>query len=314
MAFVYEEVSCGRGTGEQEKALRITGYEGNVRDLVIPGRIHGLPVREIGSFAFSSRKDIVRAVLPQELCTLRSFAFSNCANLRTLTLYNTAEDYYDGVIRSCPSLEEISIRMIDPCSFNVMREMLRDVDVTLHFHLYPPENMPEIRLTFPEYVNEALEDTMARAIHFSIEGAGMAYRECVSRRSIDFAGYDRLLPRLTEYDFPAAADICLDRLMFPVSLNPQAIHQYEQYLQAHDAQVLEKLAAAEDIARLSFVLEHGLIGTKAADRQLRMSSEADQSQICALLMEYLKQQAGPEAGTTSVPVRTGGAGLTLEDW
>ena len=62
LAFVYEEVNC-QSAGAQEKAVRITGYEGDVRDLVVPGQIGGLPVREIGSFAFSSRKDIVRAVL-----------------------------------------------------------------------------------------------------------------------------------------------------------------------------------------------------------------------------------------------------------
>ena len=310
LAFVYEEVNC-QSAGAQEKAVRITGYEGDVRDLVVPGQIGGLPVREIGSFAFSSRKDIVRAVLPQELRTLRAFAFSNCVNLRTLTLYNSAEDYYDGVIRSCPSLEEITIRMTLPDSFVIMREMLRDVDVALHFHLYPQGDAPQIRLTFPEYVNEALEDTMARAIHFSIEGAGLAYRECVSRRSIDFAGYDRLLPRLTEYDFSDAADICLDRLMYPVSLDAKAAEQYKQYLKGHDSQVLEKVAAEEDTARLAFVLDHGLSGMEAVGEALRSASERNLSQVCALLMEYVRQQMAQETGAAA---KTAGTGFSLEDW
>lgn len=56
---------------------------------------------------------------------------------------------------------------------------------------------------------------MARAIHFSIEGAGMAYRECVGKHRLDLAGYDRLLEKLTAYDAAAAVRIAFGRLMYP---------------------------------------------------------------------------------------------------
>ena len=123
----------------------------------------------------------------------------------------------------------------------VIRSMLQDVDVTLTFRLLDPEGRERIRLTFPEYVNEAKEDTMARAIHFSIEGAGMAYRECVGKRTLDLAGYDRLLGRLTDYDFDVAARIAFGRLLYPEGLSEQAEGGYETFLRDNDEKTLRFL-------------------------------------------------------------------------
>jgi hypothetical protein len=114
MPFTYEKI---RYLGED--CIEITGFEGSVRSLTIPDRIEGLAVRSIGKHAFAGRKDLREVVLPPSVKRLYLFAFHNCAALRRMSLYDSVEDYYDGVIRQCTDLEEIEIPRIrgsDPLS------------------------------------------------------------------------------------------------------------------------------------------------------------------------------------------------------
>ncbi|SEA23938.1 Leucine rich repeat-containing protein [Lachnospiraceae bacterium NK3A20] len=315
--------------------IEITGYEGEIRALYLPEEIDGAPVRSIGKFAFDGRRDLGEVHLPGSLRTLGLFAFRNCISLRSMELYNTTEDYYDGVIRACTSLRDITVHCVLPDNYIIVRELLQDTDAALTFHLiredsqddsqktgaFPNagtgeaarpagnrtgsgEDIPQtfrqmdengnneeqppriIELTFPEYVSETNEDTMARAIHISIEGAGMAYRECVSKRSIDFAGYDRLLERLTEYDADTAADICLGRLRYPVALDPSARIRYEEYLRAHAGQVLIKVTREKRTDVVRFLAERALIPEEDIADAVAFASREENTEICGILMDY----------------------------
>ena len=159
MPFTYEKI---RYLGED--CIEITGFEGSVRSLTIPDRIEGLAVRSIGKHAFAGRKDLREVVLPPSVKRLCLFAFHNCAALRRMSLYDSVEDYYDGVIRQCTDLEEIEIRLGGQ-SYALVKDMLSDNDHAMSFHLLLPGE--EIRLSFPEYALIASENTMARTIQFA---------------------------------------------------------------------------------------------------------------------------------------------------
>lgn len=296
MALLWERKEL-RG----EEFAEITGFDGSVRDLVIPEEIEGLAVRSIAAHAFENRAELRSVVLPRGLVILRPFAFYNCANLKTMELFNTANDYYDGVIRQCMSLDHITVHCDKPEDYVIVRSMLQDVDVTLTFHLLLPEG--ELRLTFPEYVNEAKEDTMARAIHFSIEGAGMAYRECVGKKSIDLPGYDRLLQRLTAYDLAVGADIAFGRLRCPLGLSPKAREGYEKFLAENDEKILSILIQDEDEAEseknLRLMTEHKLIGEAALEAALQLAADKGKAGLSARLISYRSEAfaAEPKGGS-----------------
>ncbi len=291
MAFLWE-----RKENRSEEYAQITGFDGSVRDLVIPERIEGLEVRSIAAHAFENRAELRSIVLPGSLVTLRPFAFYNCVNLKTIELYNATNDYYDGVIRRCTSLECITVHCDKPEDYVIVRSMLQDVDGTLTFHLMMPDG--ELRLTFPEYVNEAKEDTMARAIHFSIEGAGMAYRECIGKKSIDLPGYDRLLQRLTAYDLAVGADIAFGRLRYPLGLSQGAQEGYEKFLAENDEKVLSVLIENEDEAdsekNLRLMTEHRLIGEAALETALQLAADKGKTGLCARLISYRSEAFAEE--------------------
>lgn len=300
-----------------ENALQVTGSTGPVQDLMLPeeaaagetaeplsaagtgaGESRLLPVRSIGGHAFAGRKELRTVSLPESLKTIRSFAFYDCPSLHSMELYNTTDDYYDGVIRQCPSLCLITVHCTVPDNFIIVREMLSDVDGTLRFRLLTKEG--ELRLVFPEYVSEAREDTMARAIHFSIEGAGMAYRECVGKKSIDLAGYDRLLDRLTDYDFEVAAEIALGRLSCPAGLSEEAETGYQDFLKENDGKTLAALIrrgdSAEELQALQVMTDRNLIGENALGPAMELASGNGRIRTESLLMDY-RNRRFPAAGS-----------------
>ncbi len=293
------EVKTFRTPAGAQDGIEITGYDGKVTTLEIPDTIEGLPVLGIGSHAFEGHTELLEIHLPKTLLTLRSFAFYRCLSLRRICLYDGCEDYYDGVIRQCPSLHEVEVRG-EGKSYIIMREMLHDIDAALRFHLILPDR--EVRLTFPDFNNEAKEDTMARAIHFTIEGAGLAYRECVSKYAIDYAGYDKLLERLTDYDFRAGLDIALDRLMYPENLEEASKESYEVFLRAHSSQALSELIEDNDSERIAFMTREKIAEEAALEEAIRSASIKNHTEICGILMEYQKEfRKGPET-------------FSLDDW
>lgn len=298
MAFTFEQKE-DRGGAYAE----VTGYTGQAADLTLPETIGGLPVRSIAAFAFAERTDLKTVHLPKSLKSLHLFAFQNCTNLTSISLSNETDDYYDGVIRGCRRLKKVAVSLDQKDNYIIAREILNDTDAGLSFTFWNPDGT-SFDLTFPEYVSEAREDTMARAIHFTIEGAGMAYRECVKKHAIDFREYDTLLPRLTMYDFAAGADIALGRLRTPVELTDEAKERYEQFLKDHNKELLELLITRKDSAAVQYLADHDLILKESLPAALDLAAKEKCIEITGILMAV-------QSGKTS-----GGGGLTLSlsDW
>ena len=296
MPFTYEKIQY---LGKE--CIEITGFDGTAKSLTIPDKIEGLPVRSIGKHAFAGRKDLREAVLPQSIKRLCLFAFHNCTALRRMSLYDSVEDYYDGVIRQCTALEEIEIRLSGE-SYAIVKDMLSDNDHAMSFRLLLSEE--EIRLSFPEYALIASENTMARTIQFAYEGGGYAYRNCVRKKEIRFREYDRLFSFMERDDASFAAVIASDRLMFPHDLDEAAEKHYTEFLREHAAQALERFIRSGQIDRVRLLTERGLADAEASAGALKTASELGETAICAVLMESGREAAGKHQDLA----------LELEDW
>lgn len=285
MAFLYEHKIDRRGN----EYIEITGYEGAVKYLLVPDWIENLPVRSIGKNAFSAREDIVSVQLPHTIDTLGRYAFYNCKNLQKISLYDRVEDYYDGVIKQCQSLSEITLRL-ERGSFSVMRELLADNDRRMRFIIEPIG----LRLTFPAYVYDFVEDVEARVLHHKIEGSGYPYRECVTRKSVDILAYDRLFPQVVSDDYVTAIGIAFDRLMYPVELETVSREQYERYLEKNAGVVLHQLVENGSVDEIEYMCEACLIPKEVLDDGLYEAAERKQSAIAATLMEYQRLHFGKQ--------------------
>ena len=166
-----------------------------------------------------------------------------------------------------------------------------------------------MRLTFPEYVREAREDTMARALHEKIDGSGYEARQVVSRTAIDFRHYDTLFQRFT-YDEPATAvDCAFRRLLYPYQLEPAAEERYRTYIKAKSAEILPMMirgdredlfddkgniryipiSTAETEHRIRFMASEKLIEDTAKEPTNQALAEAPNPVISAILLNHWQE-------------------------
>ncbi len=272
--------------------LEITGYEGSAENLVVPAEIDGLPVEAIGNHSFSGRQDIKSVTLPESVKTLYGFAFHNCRNLKKISLYDSIDDYYDGVCRQCDSLREIDIT-VNRSWFEVIRNFLADNDRTLRFTVKVKPCITSV-LTFPEYVYDFNENTMARTIQFSIAGSGMFYRECVDRRSINYREYDKLFEKAKIDSSEIPQDIAIGRLLYPVELDERYKEGYEAYISGNGLAILKRLIATSKEepsalktlrSLLKYRPEDSLFTGADMDSAISFSVEMGLTEVSAILMD-----------------------------
>lgn len=280
MSFLFEKKS-----GRNGPYCAVAGYEGNVRYLTVPAEYEGLPVEEISDHAFSGREDVGEVRLPDTIRKLGRFCFYDCGHLKRIFLSDSVDDYYDGVIRECRGLQKIEIR-VRRGSYRVLKEMLEDNRETLHFRLLIGESEEEVLLTIPPYHDEDREDTMARAIHPKIVGAGYAYRQTVTRTGVDYREYDSLFSKAEADDLQAAADIALDRLEAPHELREEDREKYQTFLQTHAEAVLTRIISSGGTERLGALLRVTELPAEAVDKGLQQAAEAGRTEMTGQLMEY----------------------------
>lgn len=302
MPFTYTiESKSGR------KTAQITGYDGTVRVLSVPSSIDGVPVTSIGGHAFAGRQDIEEAVLPESITQVRSFAFHNDKNLRKLSITDHIRDWYQGVIRQCGSLRQIEY-FVNTENYSVIRQILSDSDSTLELVLRSAqaqdasgsagtlEDGEEVRLVFPDYAYISQENTMARCIQFTIEGAGMGFREAVGKRSIDYRGYDRMFTDIVLDNPDVAGDIAVDRLLYPHDLAPVHREAYETFARRHADSILVRLVQSGEKDKIRLFTRSGFADSASIESALKTASDLGETEICAILMEAGRQKKKPVPG------------------
>ena len=72
--------------GDETKTVTITGCDKNAISIDIPAEIDGLPVTKIGTYAFQSHENLVKAIFPSSILTMGERVFNGDKSLRTVTL------------------------------------------------------------------------------------------------------------------------------------------------------------------------------------------------------------------------------------
>lgn len=77
--------------------------------LTIPEIYNGLPVTEIGSYAFSDCKKINKIHIPNSLTSIGEWAFYNCSSLSEINIPNSVTSLREYTFNGCSSLSKINI-------------------------------------------------------------------------------------------------------------------------------------------------------------------------------------------------------------
>ncbi len=98
--------------GVTDNEIRIIGYdktEGCPSRIVIPSEIEGLPVSEIGFFAFANFDDLESVEIPSGVKSIGDRAFENCGKLSDVSIPDTLTVLGSYAFSKCTSLKSVKI-------------------------------------------------------------------------------------------------------------------------------------------------------------------------------------------------------------
>lgn len=93
----------------RHNSISITGFSGNVVDLVIPDTINALPVAAIETGAFRGRQELKSVTLPNSVTSIGGHAFDGCTGLKSVTLPDNVTSVGDWAFLKCTSLTNVVI-------------------------------------------------------------------------------------------------------------------------------------------------------------------------------------------------------------
>ena len=263
--------------------------------LTVPDSRDGKAVRRVARGAFRELPGVRTLDFPPGIAEIGDFACYGMPDLISVSLSETLTEVGDAVFRACDALQSVHYAAPQG-NFYALRALLTEPEPAFRCELKLSDG--EAELYFPSFLNEFDEDTMARAIHPRIEGCGYAFRECVTRRSIDFYQYDRQFARAAAAEREPACRIAIGRLRYPYRLSEARREEYRAYLAA-ESETAAELAfrdyeASRDRARLvatmTWLRREQLLSGEARRFALEEAGKAKLVELSAELLQGREQR------------------------
>ena len=168
--------------------------------------------------------------LPGSLRRVGAYGFYNCGRLKRLELYSTTLDWGTGVFAGCGGIRELEIH-VDESRRSCLKEILAELRQTLTVDY---DGAERARLIFPEFFEEAVENTPARILVTNTHGCGQKYRNAFVGTQFQFREYDSLFPHVqVQEPEELAVELAMGRLRYPCCLAEEHRAQYMDYLREH---------------------------------------------------------------------------------
>ena len=217
-------------------SLVLSGVQDAGVALTVPDSRDGEAVRRVARGAFRELSGVRTLDFAPGIAEIGDFACYGMPDLVSVSLSETLTEVGDAVFRACDALQSVHYAAPQG-NFYALRALLSEPEPAFRCELKLSDG--EAELYFPSFQNEFDEDTMARAIHPRIEGCGYAFRECVTRREIDFFQYDRQFERAAAAEREVACRIAIGRLRYPYRLAEVRRKAYRDYLAAESETAAE---------------------------------------------------------------------------
>lgn len=238
-SFAYEKAGDG---------IRVLRCYGTSSRVVIPKKLEGLPVTELSAYAFAKETEkepentsglpcvcgpaLEELYLPETIRRLGRYVFYNCTGFRKLSFYSNIAFMGAGGFTGCEKLSHLVLYQKEGPS--CLREILQDLKQPVTVDCYWEEGKLGCRLVYPEFFEEAVENTPARIISTQTHGMGIQYRNTFRDTRIVFPEYDKLFETgKYNIDFINIIEMAVARLAYPYKLEDSARERYCKWLRQH---------------------------------------------------------------------------------
>ena len=252
------------------------------------------------------------------------YEFYGCEKLQEIHFYGTLREVGGGVFTGCRNIRSLTVHMgVDEES--ALRDFVTEINerVTVHVFIQSGQNRMQderdtdsartslasstfeeengetetARVIFPEYYDEAVENTPARITVSNIHGAGQKYRYCFEGRKFRFDRYDKMFVyEKAEESVLMASKIAVTRLQYPKGLWESAKKEYEKFLMENLYEVL--LGSLEDPEMVKWLAGQYLTPEKnplTADKMSGLITEISKKhlpELSGMFMEIQRKKFG----------------------
>ena len=289
--FAYEEIENGI------RILRCYGKSGCVR---IPEQIEGRPVIELAAYAFAMNmeeepkntsgmpcicgEDLEELHLPKTILRLGRYIFYNCIHFQKLSFYSNIAFMGAGAFTGCEKLSYLKVQEV-PEEKSCLREILSDLKQSVRVEIYQGLEC-ECELIYPEFYEEAVENTPARIIETHTHGMGIQYRNTFRDTRVIFKEYDKLFETgKYNVDLTNAIKIATARQMYPKALEEEARKNYEKFLIEHLEPAAAFFLKMEEKGKVRWLAEEFVSDKEQMNMLIQLATEQERTEILSMLMD-----------------------------
>ena len=291
----------------KENEICLKRCYGTEERIEVPAQIEGMPVTVLAPYIFSQARrepdqkaaicgnQVKEIVLPDTVREIGNYAFYGCYYLEALTLSHRTHDIAGGAFTGCRHLKNLTFRM-EQAEGYCMKDVLSEVHHEMKVKLVYPNAV--CTLLFPEYYEEAVENTPARQLETQFHGSGYSYRQCFQDGVFQFGEYDQLFQEAQNLE---SEDFCIElavtRLMEKARLSQDAEGVYQSYLMEHRMSAAGWCIEFEQNETLEFLT--GFIDWQEEELSdlIEEANAKGRLEIQSVLMDYKHQHFGKKKKT-----------------
>ena len=284
---------------------------GSSAQVVIPEKLDGYFVTELSDYAFAEEQEkepentsgypcicgeeLEELVLPKSIHRLGRYIFYNCTRLHRLSFYSNLTFIGAGAFTGCENLSKLEVHWLEGRS--CLREILQDLKQKVTVDVYQEQASVDdsllCRLVYPEFFEEAVENTPARIISTQTHGMGIQYRNAFRNTQVIFTEYDKLFETgKYNIDFINIVEMAVARLRFPYELGEQERASYQQWLSDHLQKAVEIILEQEKTEDLRWLAEKFTLQEAQLDLLLEEAKLQQKPEAIGMIMD-LKHQRFP---------------------
>ena len=277
----------------KEGTARLLGVTDMPGELVIPEKIEGLPLTEVGPYCFAKNKYLERVVLPDTVRKIERMAFYNCTGLKELELGADLAELGGDAFMNCHNLHQLKVRR-NALEQSGVRFVLRQISSDLTVHFLGRTDAESAVILFPDYYESYDEVTPAHLFGRNIEGEGFRARQFFKDGVFEYARYDGIFEKAcAEESEKTLCEMAMNRLRYPVGLTTEAKNQYEAYVRAHMETICRKAVGDRDIGLLEFLCKSTLVEAVHMDKCVLFATEYEWAEGGAYILRLKTQYFAP---------------------
>ena len=256
---------------------------------------HGMVIKNHEFANYSSLKKID---LPKGIEMIEDYAFYRCTELEEIHLYEGIRRLGCGAFMGCKKLKKIVVKDI-ATDIHFLTEMLYDFQYEITIELYYRDGS-FAKLVFPEYYEEAVENTPARIIDVVFHGSGYKYRQCFRNRQLDYEKYDGLFSYAIAQEFSSTCiSIALCRLCAPYQLKEGAKNRYLAFLQEKGGELADILCREDRLEEIETLAEQGFFTEELLEEFQARAASSGRAELVSYLLNYRMEHFRPAKKTFS---------------